>query len=115
ARRRGFAGRADCRPQGGPKPVQPYTVSISWPGPWGNVHAPPNAPTGAATISANALATARERQSLGPAPVKNLPPKRSKDKILAASGLRQKTRAHTLETTLKGSRFSRCVKDKLTL
>src|SRR5271166_625923 len=56
---------------------------MNCPVPCGNVHAPPSAPAGAPTISANALTTAHERQGLGPAQVKNVSPNASNAPPLA--------------------------------
>jgi hypothetical protein len=67
-------------PQGGPNPVQPYKVAMSWPVPCGKVHAPPNAPAGAPTMNASALAAAHQR--FGPARVKNVPPNASSYTVL---------------------------------
>ena len=60
---------------GGPNPVQPYRVAMSWPVPWGKVQAPANATAGAPAINASALAAAHH--PFGPARVKNMPPNAS--------------------------------------
>src|SRR5580658_5703673 len=78
-----FCWTGGLPPQGGPKPVQPYKVSMSCPVPCGMVQAPPSAPAGAPMISAKAPTTAHQRQSFGPAPANVPPQKRERHRILA--------------------------------